>query len=70
MFALKLQDLPLDQTKFDTFVTVWFASRSSRVVRWCGGAIPLGNYVEATASALGNTIFLRMEEKEGEAHYE
>ena len=25
------------------------------------GAIPLGNYVEATASALGNTIFLRIE---------
>ena len=30
-----------------------------------GGAIPLGNYVEATASALGNTIFLRMRRKRG-----
>ena len=29
------------------------------------GAIPLGNYVEATASALGNTIFLRMRRKRG-----
>ena len=27
------------------------------------GAIPLGNYVEATASALGNTIFLRIEKR-------
>ena len=38
------------------------ASRSSiHDVGDGAGAIPLGNYVEATASALGNTIFLRIE---------
>ena len=46
---------PPDQTKFDTFVTVCgLPQEVVVVVPWCG-AIPLGNYVEATASALGNT---------------
>ena len=51
---------------FSEAATAASASRSSIHSDGDGaGAIPLGNYVEATASALGNTIFLRIEKRRG-----